>query len=200
MRESIGLITAFLIGGIPTGVLLSKAIHKRDVRHFGSKNPGAINVWRTFGLGYGLIVVSLDAGKGYFAAKVIPAFILEDYPSEMSLLLGLAAVTGHIWSPWLRFHGGKGVAAVLGVTIAVFPLSAVACLVIWTVAASVSRYASVSSLVSAACLPVVTRLIYDPSNYEILLTIFIPILLAYTHRSNLSRLRIGTELKIGGRG
>lgn len=197
MGESIGLITAFLVGGIPTGVLISKFIHKKDVRNFGSTNPGAVNIWRTFGLGYGLVVVCIDTGKGYFAAGVLPRIIAQEEPQEVFLLLGLAAVVGHIWSPWLHFKGGKGVATVLGVALAIYPLAAAVCVFTWFLTVTFTRYASVSSLASAVCFPMLVSLIYHPSKYGILLTILVPLLLSYTHRSNLQRLRYGKELKIG---
>ena len=198
MRELVSMTIAFLIGGFPTGVLLSRFVHKRDIRHFGSNNPGAINIWRVFGLRYGLVVMGIDVGKGYFAPVVLPELVLDDYSTEFAVLLGLLVVTGHVWSPWTRFRGGKGVATAFGAAIAVFPASAAICIPVWLAILLLTRYASVASLTTAAVYPIVVYWMHDAAVRELALASALPLLLFYTHRSNLQRLRNGEDLKVWG--
>ena len=170
------------------------------MREFGSGNPGAVNIWRVFGLGYGLLVVVVDVSKGYFAAEILPDLFVKDITTAFAAFLGILAVCGHIWSPFTRFRGGKGVGAAFGAALAVYPIAAGIAIAIWIIVMLLTRYASVSSLMAAACYSVIIFWKYDPSSIEISVSILMIVLLIYTHRTNLQRLRHGSELKIGGNG
>ncbi len=190
-------ILAYLLGGFPTGVLLSRFLLGRDVRDFGSHNPGAVNVWRIFGLKWGLAVVAVDFGKGYIAAKYFPLLGGENVWSDYPSFLGLFAVAGHIWSPFTGFRGGKGVGTIAGVALAVHPLAAVLSLSVWGVMALATKYSSVASLSAGGCFPLLVWWGGNVTRAELFAVCFVPIILILTHLENLKRLWIGTELKIG---
>jgi len=190
------LLLAYLIGSFPTGVLVSKVILGRDVREFGSGNPGAVNVWRVFGLGWGLFVVTFDAGKGFLAVLLTESLTGGNWET-LPTWGGLAAVIGHIWSPFTRFRGGKGAGVAWGMGLAVMPFAALIALGLWLVVAALTRYASVAALsavlfYSGQALVFGSGQLKDKSAWMIL-----PILLTWTHRSNLRRLLERRELRIG---
>ncbi len=191
------MLAAYLAGGFPTGVIAGRLLHHRDIREFGSRNPGAINVWRTFGLGCGMIVVMVDIGKGFFATYLLPR-LSGGESMRFTLILGLIAVGGHIWSPWLRLRGGKGVATAFGAVAALYPLGVLVSVGVWVVSLALTRYASVASLTAAFFTPAAVHWIYHPAPAEMILIIALPFLLTYTHRGNLQRLWSGEELKVGG--
>ncbi len=197
MTALISLSTAYLIGGFPTGVLISRYIFKKDVRTLGSGNPGAINVWRVFGIGYGLIVVSVDIGKGYIAAGVLPELFYNDAPPAFAFTHGILAVCGHIWSPFTFFRGGKGVGSAFGSAVALYPIAAFASIGLWMVIVLISRMASIASLSATICFPLTVFWIYDPTLFELLIALLLVLVLVYSHRSNLYRLIHGEELKVG---
>ena len=197
MSALIAAFAAYLMGGIPTGVAVSRYVLGRDVRAFGSGNPGAVNVWRVFGLKWGLLVVFVDIGKGYLAVKLLPHFagdaIWAGYPS----FLGLLAVAGHIWSPFTHFRGGKGVGTAVGAALALHPAAAGAAIAVWLLVVSITRYSSVASLTASWLYPAAVYFANDPSRAELVTALLIPAILVWTHRQNLQRLRAGQELKIG---
>lgn len=190
-------VAAYIVGGFPTGVILSKWLLKRDIRRFGSGNPGAMNIWRVFGLHCGLLVVSIDVGKGYFAVKVLPLLVDNEISTTYLIVLGFLAICGHVWSPWTRLQGGKGVGTAFGTMVAIFPAAALATLMLWLGTAAISRYASVAAITAAVCYPGIVYLVNKPSLSATTTNILIALLLIYTHRENLYRLRSGRELKIG---
>jgi len=190
-------IAAYLIGGFATGVLVSRYLLGRDVRDFGSGNPGAVNVWRVFGLRWGLMVVAVDVGKGYLAVALLPMFaganVWDGYPS----FLGLLAVAGHIWSPFTGFRGGKGVGTVAGVALALYPYAAALAVTIWCLVALATKYSSVASLTAGWIFPLLVLSTNHVSNADLITVFLVPVILTWTHRDNLHRLRVGKELKIG---
>lgn len=202
MIIGLGLVLAFAVGGFPTGVLLGKIAYGQDIRTLGSGNPGAVNVWRVFGLQWGLLVLVLDAAKGWVGVRVIPDLVGAvgdvDFDADWRSLMGLSAIFGHIWSPYLGFRGGKGVATALGYAWAVHPAAAAGCLGVWLVVAVITRYSSVASIIAAACYPGFAFISADlAGSADEVVGIVLPVLIIYTHRANLRRLWTGSEMKIG---
>jgi len=188
------------MGGFPTGVLVSRWILGRDIREFGSGNPGAMNIWRIFGLRWGLIVVVIDVGKGWIAARYAPQIADVTDLAGLSAMCGMLAVIGHIWSPFTRFRGGKGIGAAWGAGLALHPVSALLCLTIWLGLIITTRYASVASLTAAVCWPAALWWRENLDKTELVLSLLLPALLIYSHRANLHRLLKGCELKVGRAG
>jgi glycerol-3-phosphate acyltransferase PlsY len=193
--------TAFALGSIPFGLLIGKAFFGVDIRESGSGNIGTANALRTFGKAGAAVVLVLDMFKGYFPAA-IGVWIMSKPEADQILFplcLGGAAILGHCFSPWLGFRGGKGVATAAGALFALSVPAGIGCAIVWIITALVSRYSSVASLAATAASPFLlwneTR---DPAAaiYGALVTL----LIVWTHRENLGRLRAGREnrLSLGG--
>lgn len=150
------LIGAFLAGAAPFSYLIARAFAGIDIRETGSGNPGASNVFRTVGPLAGFLTLLLDAGKGAAAMLLALPFVGQFDETALVWLrigLGLAAVAGHVWTPFLGWRGGKGVATLIGVFAAIFPLGIIAAAGGGTIAILVFRYFSLGSLVGVALLP-----------------------------------------------
>lgn len=173
----------------------------KDVRKEGSKNPGATNTFRVLGVRAGLSVLILDIAKGMVAVSLAYYFknIMITDPSFVlyQLGLGLTATLGHVYPIYLWFKGGKGVATLFGVVIAVFPMAALICTGVFLLLLIVTRYVSLSSIVTSIVFPVIV--VFYLHHQEIPVVIFsflIPALLIFTHRENIKRLIAGKENKI----
>lgn len=189
---------AFLVGGIPTGYIAVKLARNKDVRKQGSGNIGSTNVFRTEGPLLGSTVLLVDAGKA-FAATFFLA-MLFDQQSLFRLLLGMTVIFGNIFTPFLRFKGGKGVGAGLGVACAVSPLSALAAVACFAVVVGFTRYVSLGSLSAALVFAAGNLLFYTAGGRDIYGFLFALILLlaiVIRHISNIKRLLHGEENKIG---
>jgi glycerol-3-phosphate acyltransferase PlsY len=185
------LLVAFgyLVGSIPFGLVLVRVLRGQDVRTQGSGNIGASNVWRTYGRSLGLPVAVLDVLKGF-----VPAAVGLWLGGEwVGVLAGLAAMAGHARPIWLRFtKGGKMVATAGGVALALAPLAALACAVIWIAIFALFRYASLASLVTAAALPLLCVAVGEPWQTVVFGAAACVGVFAL-HRHNISRLFRGTE-------
>lgn len=142
---------AFLMGSIPFGLLLVKLAGKGDVRAHGSGNIGATNVSRVGGKGLGLVTLLLDAAKGF--APVALA-VQQDLPLDLCAALALCAVLGHVFTPWLGFKGGKGVAAAVGAALAYRWMAVLPCLIVFLLLLAAFRRVSLGSVIGAAILPI----------------------------------------------
>ena len=185
------VILAYLLGSIPTGVLLSRALGGRDVRQYGSGNIGAANVVRASGFKVGALVGLIDILKG-----VLPVLLarLLGLDSGLWAVVVVAAVVGHDYSLFLRFHGGKGVATTLGAALALAPLPACLAMAGWLVVMYLFRDSSLASLVALGLLPVVLLLFEGPSG-DVLAFAFLFALGLWKHRDNIGRLVAGKESK-----
>ena len=184
-------IAAYLMGSIPFGVLLARR-RGLDIRKTGSGNIGATNVARTLGKKLGALVLLLDALKG--ALPVLAAGTLQlDFRAVT--IAGLAAILGHCFPLWLRFHGGKGVATALGVFLAVDPLATAASILVFALTYALSRLSSVGSLAASAAFPIVLWQLGRPRDL-LLLGIGVALLIVVRHQDNLRRLRRGEETRI----
>jgi len=195
-----GILTSYLIGAIPFSYILGKCLKGIDIREHGSGNVGATNLMRSAGKVPGVIALFLDALKGFVAVTFVAGFFYKPgiLPNVelFRITLGFAAVTGHIWTVFLKFKGGKGVATVIGVFIGLAPLAIVVGVFIWGLSAAMFRYVSLSSIVMAVSLPVIMFILHTPKEY-ILFACLLCVFIIYKHRTNISRLINGTEYKIG---
>ena len=186
-------ILGYLLGSIPFGLVITKAFGLGDLRKIGSGNIGATNVLRTGNKAAALATLILDGGKGAAAVLAARAVAGED----AAQVAALAAFLGHLSPVWLRFKGGKGVATVLGILLALaWPAGLAACLT-WLVTAVITRYSSLSALVAAALAAIWAGLLgYGDA---IWLIVLLATFVYLRHVPNIERLKARTEPKIGGR-
>jgi acyl phosphate:glycerol-3-phosphate acyltransferase len=184
---------AFVLGSIPTGVLLSRALGGRDVREHGSGNIGAANVARTSGFKVGALVGFLDIVKG-----VVPVLIgrLAGLDDTGLAVVAMLAVVGHDYSIFLRFRGGKGVATTLGAALALAPWVAVLAMVGWVLVMYLSRYSSLASLTTLVLLPILLAVTMQPAPY-VVAGVLLFALGVWKHRANIVRLATGRESRFG---
>ena len=189
MADALIIAAGYLIGSIPFGVVVVRVFRHEDIRKQGSGNVGASNVWRVYGRWLGVPVALLDVAKGF-----IPALVGIKFGGEwVGVLAGAAAMLGHARPIWLGFSkGGKMVATAGGVVLALAPLAAGICLVVWVVTFVLFRYASLASLVTAVALPVSCLLLGEPWATVIFATAASLAVIAL-HRQNIGRLLHGTE-------
>jgi glycerol-3-phosphate acyltransferase PlsY len=203
---------AYLIGSIPTGFLVAKA-KGIDIRSAGSGNIGATNAMRVLGKPAGIFVLLADAAKGYIACALIPPLVWNwfiphhygffryffDTPvknqMEFFLTAGIFAVLGHNYTCWLKFKGGKGIATTTGVYLALAPWAVLIGLVVFLLTVLVTRYVSVGSIAAAISLPVVVCLTQNGLLLDVV-SVALGALAIYKHKSNIQRLRNGTENRI----
>jgi acyl phosphate:glycerol-3-phosphate acyltransferase len=184
------LLLGYFCGSIPFGLLLTRAAGLGDIRSIGSGNIGATNVLRTGNKALAAATLLLDGAKG-----VIPVLVAAPHGQLVMLATGLAALLGHLFPIWLRFKGGKGVATGLGVLLGTFfPVGLVACAT-WLSMARASRYSSLSALTAFAIAPLAAA-IFGHWHLAVL-AVIIAVLVFWTHRGNIARLRAGTEPRIG---
>jgi glycerol-3-phosphate acyltransferase PlsY len=185
------LIVAYLLGAIPFALLLTRNSGV-DVRRVGSGNPGASNVWRSIGPALGASVLVLDCAKGAAAVFIARAVGLD---REAQALAGLAVVLGHVFPPWLRFHGGKGVAAAAGAFLVVSPIALGVAFAVFAIAVGITRYVSLGSILGAIALVVSMVVRREPAGV-IGATAMVALIIILRHRENILRLRRGTELHV----
>jgi glycerol-3-phosphate acyltransferase PlsY len=184
-------VLGYLLGSIPFGVLVTRAMGLGDLRRIGSGNIGATNVLRTGNKGAALATLLLDGGKGALAVLLARWLLAED----AAQVAGLAAFLGHLFPVWLGFKGGKGVATFLGLLLALnWMVGALVCLT-WLVAAAVGRISSVAALIAAASSGLWILFFSDGS--LLLLSFVLTVLIYVRHIENLKRIKAGTEPRIG---
>lgn len=196
MFAALSLPIAYLLGSIPFGFLLVRWKTGTDVRTKGSGNIGATNVLRTTGKALGILTLLLDVLKG--AAAVAIAQWLGAGDPLWSALAALAVLLGHMFPVWLRFRGGKAVASMLGAYLVLTPLAMLATILIFALMLWKTRYVSLSSIVSAAVFPLGVWLLYHNGLYTLVAAICAALII-YKHKSNMARLRAGTENRLGSR-
>ena len=179
---------AYLLGSIPTGLLLGKA-YGIDVRKEGSGNIGATNLYRTVGRKVGIITLIGDCLKGLIPVVAVKYCML---PADYAAWVGLAAFCGHVFSVFLKFRGGKGVATALGVFLALAPLAVAIAVAVFATLMLVWRYVSLGSIGAAAIMPVAVALL-GGNGVLIVVTLLIAIIVVARHRENILRLLAGTE-------
>jgi glycerol-3-phosphate acyltransferase PlsY len=201
MNESILVIIAYLIGSIPTSVWVSKYVFDIDIRNYGSGNAGATNTFRVLGSKWGSFVMLVDVSKGVLATSlyILTPFYLTDELARTNfmIILGMASVIGHIFPIWAEFRGGKGVATILGMAIAIQPLVAVLCLVVFALTLITTRFVSLSSMLAGVAFMVLILFIFNEREtlYR-LFAIIVALMVVITHQKNISRILKGTESKV----
>jgi glycerol-3-phosphate acyltransferase PlsY len=191
MTAILALVLAYLIGAVPFGYLLVRLKTGRDVRASGSGNIGATNVLRTTGRAAGVATLLLDIGKGYFAVW-LAGNLTAHSPLWMSAA-ALAVMLGHGFPVFLKFKGGKAVASFVGAFLALAPLALGAVLLVFVLVVAFTRYISLGSIVAAACLPFAVWLVPRSQVSVVAAAALGGAFIVWRHKSNLRRLRAGTE-------
>ncbi len=195
------LVLAYLIGSIPTSVWIGRSFFGIDVRERGSKNAGATNAMRVFGWKVGLTVLIIDMLKGWLAVNLIHLtnyYIPEtgDF-IEFQLLLGIAAILGHIFPVYVGFRGGKGVATLFGLILAINPEPTLLCVGIFVITLVVTKYVSLSSMVAGFAFPVMVIFVFKTTTPSLVIfSLIIAGLLLFTHQKNIERLLRREEKKV----
>lgn len=189
------IITAYLIGSIPFALLLARGWGAGNLRRVGSGNIGAANVLRATGITAGVLVAVLDIAKG--AASVILAERLSPGVSS-GAVAGMAAIVGHVYPVWLWFRGGKGVATACGVFSILTPFAVPPALAVFFITVWVTKYVSLGSVLATLALPPIAYASGNPKA-AVLTAFAAAALIVFRHRSNLGRVRTGTERRLGAR-
>jgi glycerol-3-phosphate acyltransferase PlsY len=200
MGIAILIVLAYLIGSIPTAVWVSKKVYGIDIREHGSGNAGATNTFRILGSKAGTWVMIIDMLKGFIAVK-LSLFSAYSWTSEaitnLQIFLGLAAVLGHIFPIWADFRGGKGIATLFGMILAIQPLAAVSLAGVFLLMLYLTRYVSLSSISASIAFPVFIVLIFqEPELSYRIFAIATACLVVLTHYKNINRLIAGNESKV----
>lgn len=187
---------SYLLGATPTSYWVGKAFHGLDLREHGSGNLGATNSFRVLGWRSALPVMVVDVGKGFVPVWLFPPLAGGDF--RWTLAFGGAAVLGHMFSLWVGFRGGKGVATSAGVLLGLAPWAALGALVVWIAAMSVSRMVSLASITAAAGLPLLVWLLpHQGGGGLIAFTAALALMVIWAHRSNVRRILRGEESRFG---
>jgi acyl phosphate:glycerol-3-phosphate acyltransferase len=197
-------IVAYLLGSIPFGLILVRIFRKQDIREHGSGNIGATNVIRSGSKGLGAVTFLLDAAKGFIAVLFAWQLALHTHQTQLqaqnlAATAAVCAILGHIYTVWLQFKGGKGVATGFGVFLGIAPLSALVALIAFILVFAISRYVSLASIVAAIVFPLAALLRHhEPlTPLMIAVVILLPLLIIVKHHANIRRLLAGTEYRFG---
>jgi acyl phosphate:glycerol-3-phosphate acyltransferase len=192
------LVASYLLGAVPTSYLAGRLIRGIDLREHGSRNLGATNLYRVLGWRFAIPVGLLDAAKG-----LIPVLVFAPRVSDsevFALVCGLTAVVGHVFSIFVGFKGGKGVATAAGVMLGLTPVALGVAAAVWAALVFLTGYVSVGSIAAAAVFPVAVWLLEPPTRPAILwLDIAVAAAIIWLHRGNIQRLLNGTENRFGRR-
>ncbi len=203
MSEVLLILIAYLIGSVSNAVWVSKHFFRIDIREYGSGNAGATNTFRVLGPAAGTFVMILDMLKGILAvqlALLIPFYVSPDHITQLinfQIGLGISAVVGHIFPIWFEFRGGKGVATLFGMVLAIQPLVALCCVFVFLLMLFLTRYVSLSSIVASIAFPLLLVFIFrERELYYKLFAISIALMVILTHQKNITRLLSGSENKV----
>jgi len=194
-------ILAYMLGSIATAVWIGKIFHNVDVRNHGSGNAGATNVIRVLGWKTGIPVLLIDIAKGWVASMLPVFFGIAEQGSasltNLQILTGLIAIMGHIFPLFAGFRGGKGVATIFGVLLAIHPLLTISCIGVFLIVFLVSGYVSLSSMSAGLAFPILLFLVFNtPSVLFKIFSVIVSVTLIVTHKKNIARLIKGEESKL----
>jgi glycerol-3-phosphate acyltransferase PlsY len=211
------LVASFLLGSIPWGLVISRIFYRIDIREHGSGNIGTTNAMRSLGKGGGIAVFVLDFGKGLLSGVVAVFIYTRFFPWDGGMLISgtltppaelhaaiataLAGCTlGHVFSPWLKFRGGKGIAVAVGCLFVTFGwLGAVIELLVFIILVVVTRFVSVGSIAAAVVCPLLALWMFWGSTYAVVACAVVGLVVIWAHRGNIKRLLGGTEPRIGSK-
>jgi glycerol-3-phosphate acyltransferase PlsY len=210
---SLIIILSYLVGSIPTSIILGKLFKGIDIRNYGSGNAGGTNVFRVMGWKYGVFTIIFDAFKGAIAVIVIARLHYGNIPFQnatpfddftvVQIIAGLSAVLGHIWTIFAGFRGGKGIATALGFLLTLITTDMLIALAVFFVVVIITKYISLGSILASVSVPIILFVrenIFGVNiqGYNIILpfTMVIVCLILYTHRKNVKRIFAGTENQI----
>jgi len=201
LKELLLIVLAYLIGSIPTALWVSKGFFGIDIREYGSGNSGATNTYRVLGPKWGTLVMAIDVIKGIVATSLyllLPYYVGSEWDRTNFMIgLGLAAVLGHIFPIWANFRGGKGIATLFGMILAIQPIVAISCVGVFLVVLYLTRFVSLSSILASIAFAVFILFIFNEE--ETLyrgFAIAVALLVMLTHQKNISRLLKGNESKV----
>jgi acyl phosphate:glycerol-3-phosphate acyltransferase len=203
----LAIILSYIAGSIPFAYIVVKLMKGTDIRNVGSGNVGFTNATRSLGIGKGLIVLFADAGKGVAAVLAISKLgMIQDNSllHFMPVICGLAAIIGHIWTVFLKFKGGKGVATSLGIFISIHWIAGIIALAVWLIIVAITRYVSLGSILMCIAFIVVSfvtgtvNVTYGVDIWAVrIMAIVVTLIVTYKHRDNIQRLIKGEERKFG---
>ena len=191
MTVALWLLAAYLLGATPTAYLAGRLARGIDLREHGSRNLGATNVYRVLGWAWAIPVALIDIAKG---AVPVALFVrwAETAP-WLAIAVGIAAVLGHMFSPYVGFKGGKGVATAAGMFVALAPLAVAIALPVWGMCLWLTGYVSLSSIIAATTFPLFVRMTRPDAVATLWASVALAALIVFTHRGNIRRLVAGTE-------
>jgi len=201
MNELLLIILAYFIGSIPTALIISKTFFHIDIRDYGSGNMGATNTFRVLGAKYGTVVMIFDILKGMGAVALfyfLPYYLTNEWDrTNLMVGLGLAAVLGHVFPIFAQFRGGKGVATLFGMILAVQPVIALSCVGVFLLVLFLTRYVSLSSILAGIALPVCVLWIWndDVILYRVF-ALLVAALIILTHQKNIVKILRGSESRV----
>ncbi len=198
------ILIAYVVGSIPTSILVSRLKYNSDIREHGSGNAGATNIFRTYGWKPALFVTLIDVFKGWLPAYVAgnlnsDTILFSSNPDALMIIAGFAAVLGHTYTVFAGFKGGKGVGTLAGMLIALFPIALPICLLVFALTLVSTGMVSLGSMLAAGALPITLFIIEGikpEAQISLTLRVFsllIPLFIIFTHRSNIKRIIDGSE-------
>ncbi len=206
-------VLSYLVGSIPTSIIVARASRGIDIRQYGSGNAGGTNVIRVLGWKLGVFVILIDMAKGLVSTMIIARLMQGSIPfsnatpfddfTVVQIIAGCAAILGHIWTVFAGFRGGKGIATAGGMLIGIAPVEVAVSFGVFTIVLLISHYVSLGSLSAAVAFPLTmffreNIFLVDIEGYRTLIyfSLAIALLIIYTHRPNINRLLKGTENRI----
>lgn len=207
------IILSYLVGSIPTSIIITKVVKGIDIRNFGSGNAGGTNVIRVLGWKIGVVVIAFDIFKGYIATMIVTKLMYGPIPfpnitpfedvTVIRIIAACSAIVGHIWTIFGSFRGGKGIATAGGALLGLATVEVLISIAIFALVFIISRYVSLGSISGAIAFPISMLIRHNICNVElqgyntlIFFSIGISMLLIYTHRANIKRLIAGTENRL----
>ena len=194
------MVISYILGSVPNALWIGKVFKGIDIREHGSRNTGSTNAARVLGAKLGILTLILDVSKG-LVPTLIAILLRVDFFQNLTkilnfdyVLVGICAILGHVFSMFMNFKGGKAVATTLGVFLILVPKAILFAAIVFFVVFAISRYVSLSSVLAAISLPIFIYFLYQQTIY-VILGILIAILIVVKHRSNIERLKNGTESK-----
>jgi acyl phosphate:glycerol-3-phosphate acyltransferase len=183
----LAILASYLLGATPTSYIAGKVGRGIDLREHGSRNLGATNVYRMLGWKYAIPVALVDMAKG-----ALPVLVFS-HPAWLAVAVGAAAVLGHMFSPYVRFKGGKGVATAAGMFLALAPVAVLLAIPVWGICLWLTGYVSLSSIIAVLTLPLWVAVLQPDSRHVFWASVALVALIIFAHRRNIGRLITGTE-------